>query len=85
MIGLLSLKLFNSIFIKTEENNNFELYKFPDSKIGGLSNEKFREEIEKDLENSDNTAIHFQVEIIGPRVIDEYRDKITKRMQGDKY
>ena len=39
-IGLTSLEVDNSIFNITEENNEFELYKFPDSKIGGVSYEK---------------------------------------------
>ena len=47
MLGLTSLEVYNSIFKITEENNNFELQTFPDSKIGGISYEKVRDEIEK--------------------------------------
>ena len=32
MIGLTDLEVYNSIFIITEENNKFELYKFSDEK-----------------------------------------------------
>ena len=35
MIGLTSLEVYNSIFNITEENNKFQIYKFPDDKIGG--------------------------------------------------
>ena len=32
MIGVVDLEVYNSIFNLTEENNKFELYKFPDEK-----------------------------------------------------
>ena len=47
MIGLTSLEVYNFIFNLTEENNNFKLYIFPESKIGGISYTKVRTEIEK--------------------------------------
>ena len=47
MIGLTSLKVFISICSITEENNKFELQKFPDSKSGGVSYEKVRDGIER--------------------------------------
>ena len=47
MIDVVNLEVYNSIFIITEENNKSELYKFPDSKIGGISYEKVGDEIEK--------------------------------------
>ena len=50
MIGLTDLEVYNSIVNITEENNKFELYKIPDEKAGGVTYEKVREEIEKDLE-----------------------------------
>ena len=56
LLGLVNLEVYNSIFIITEENNKFELYKFPDEKIGGISYEKFEDEIERDLDISDITA-----------------------------
>ena len=37
MVGLTSLEVYNSIFTITEENYKFELYKFLDSKINGIS------------------------------------------------
>ena len=50
MIGLINLKIYNSIFYVTEEKNKFELYKFPEDKIGGISYIKVSDEIEGDLD-----------------------------------
>ena len=66
MIGLTDLEVYNSTFNITEENNKFDLYKFPDEKSGGLTYEKVRDEIEKDLDIEDITAEDLQDEIIGP-------------------
>ena len=79
------LKVYNSNFNITEENNKFELYKFPDEKAGGVTYEKVRNEIERDLDISDITATDLQDDIIGPIIIDEYRNQVTKRMKDDKY
>ena len=85
MIGLTDLEVYNSIFNITEENNKFELYKFPDQKIGGVAYEKVREEIEKDLDIEDITAEDLQDEIIGPIIIEEYNEQVTKRMNNEQY
>ena len=53
-LGLVDLEIYNSIFNITGENNKFELNEFPDSKIGGNSFEKIRDEIERDLKNEKN-------------------------------
>ena len=83
MIALTSLEVYNSIFNITGENNKFELYKFPDSKNGGVLSEKVRNEIERDLYISDNTATQWQDEKIAPFFIEEYREQVTKRMKDD--
>ena len=85
MIGLTGLEVYNSFVIITKENNKFELYKFPDEKAGGVSYEKVRDEIEKDLDISDITAVDLQDDIIGPIIIKEYRTQVTKRLKDDKY
>ena len=85
MLGLVDLEVYNSIFNITEQNNKFQLYKFPDEKAGGVTYEKIRDEIEKDLDISDITAIYLQDDIIGPIIIEEYRKQVTKRMKDDKY
>ena len=85
MLGILDLEVYNSIFNITEENNNFELYKFPDEKVGGVTYEKVRDEIEKDLGIEDITAAVLQDDIIGPILIEEYREQVTKRMKDEQY
>ena len=85
MIGLTDLEVCNSIFNRTEENNKFELYKFPDEKSGGVTYEKVRDEIEKDLDIEDITAADLQNERIGPIIIEEYREQATKRMKDEQY
>ena len=85
MLGLTDLEVYNSIFNKTAENKKFKLYNFPDEKDGGFSYEKIRDEIERDLLISDITAVGLQDDIIGPFVIKEYREQVTKRMKDDKY
>ena len=85
MIGLVDLEVYNSIFNKTEENNKFELYKFPDEKRGGVTYEKVRDEIEKDLDIEDITATDLQDDILGPIIIEEYREQVTKRMKDEQY
>ena len=85
MIGLTDLEVYNSIFNITEENNKFELYKFPDEKAGGVTYEKVRDEIEKDLDIEDITAEDLQDDIIGPIIIEEYEEQVTKRMNDEQY
>ena len=85
MIGLGDLEVYNSIFNITRENNKFELYKFPDEKAGGVTNEKVRNEIERDLDIEDITAADLQNDIIGPIIIEEQREQVTKRMKNEQY
>ena len=85
MIGLTDLEVYNSIFNITEEKNKFELYKFPDEKAGGVTYEKVRDEIEKDLGNEDITAADLQDEIIAPILNEEYKEQVTKRMNDEQY
>ena len=84
MIGLTDLEVYNSIFNITEQNNKFQLYKFPDEKTGGVTYEKVRDEIEKDLDIDDITTADLQDDIIGPIIIKEYREQVTKRMKDDE-
>ena len=85
MIGLVDLEVNNSIFNITEENNKFELHKFPYEKAGGITYEKVRDEIEKDLGIEDITAADLQDDIIGPIIIGEYKEQVTKRMNDEQY
>ena len=85
MIGLTNLEMYNSTFNITEENNKFELYKFTDEKSGGVTYEKVRDEIEKDLDIKDITAEDLQDEIIGAIIIEEYKKQVTKTMNDEQY
>ena len=85
MIGLTDLEVYNSVFKITEENNKFELYKFPDEKSGGISYIKVRDEIERDLDISDITDVDLQDDIIAPIIIEEYKKQVTKRMEDGGY
>ena len=48
MIGLTIPDVYNSFF-NIKKINKFELYKFPDENVGGVSYTKVRDEIKKDL------------------------------------
>ena len=85
MIGLTDLEVYNSIFNITEENNKFQLYKFPDEKANSISYTTVRYEIEKDLDIKNITATDLQDDIIAPIIIKEYNEQVTKRMKDDKY
>ena len=85
MLGLVKLEVYNSIFNITEVNNKFKLYNFPDERAGGVTYEKVRDDIEKDLGISEITATNLQDDIIGPIIIEENRNQVTKRIKDDKY
>ena len=85
MIRLVDLEVYNSIFNITEEKNKFKLYKFPDEKSGGVTFEKVRDEIERDLDIKDITAADLQDDIIGPIIVEEYKEQVTKRMNDEQY
>ena len=85
VLGLVDLEVYNSIFNITEENNKFHLYKFPDEKAGGVTYTKVRGEIEKDLGIEDITAADLQDVIIGPIIIEEHEEQVTRRMKDEQY
>ena len=85
MTGLTDLEVYNSIFNITEENNKIKLSKLPDEKSGGITYEKVRDEIGRDLDISDITAADLQDDRIGPIIIKEYKEQVTERMKNDQY
>ena len=85
MLGLTDLEVYNSIFNITEENNKFKLYKFPDEKAGGVTYEKVTDEIEQDMDIEDITAADLQDDKIGPIIIGQYKEQVTKRMNDEQY
>ena len=76
MIGLTDLEVYNSIFIITEENNKFELYRDSSNKFGFL---ELGDELEEILNISHISPEHLDDEIIGPRIIDEFLKLSHKR------
>ena len=85
MIGLVDLEVYNSIFNITEENIKFKLSKYLDEKVDGISYTKVRNDIEKDLDIEDITASDLQDDIITPFIIEEYKERVTKRMKDEQY
>ena len=85
MLRLTSLGVCNSFWNITEENNKFDIFICPDSKIGGVSYEKVRDENEKDLGTSDITTTNLQDDMKGPIIIEENREKVSKRMEDGGY
>ena len=85
MIRSTDLEFYNSIFNITKQNNKFKLYKFPVEKSGGVSYEKVRDEIEKDLDISDITATDLEDEIIAPIIVKENMEPVTKRIKDAQY
>ena len=83
ILVLVDLEVYNSIFKITEQNKKFELYKYPYGNSVSVSYEKVGDEIEKDLDISDITAIDLEDDILGPIIINEYRNQATKRMKDD--
>ena len=77
MLESVDIEVYKSIFNKTE-NNKFKLYNIPDEKAGGISYIKVRDEVERDLDISDITDADLQDETIGPNIIEDYRDQVTK-------
>ena len=69
----------------TEENNKFELQKFPDEEDGGITYEKVGDEIERDLDISDITAADLQDDLIDPIFIEKYREQVRKRRKNEQY
>ena len=85
MVKMTDLEVYKSFFNITEENNKLEFNKFHDEKAGGVSNEKVRDKIEGDLDILDITDAILQDKIIGPIIIEEYREQVTKRMEDVGY
>ena len=82
MIGLTSLEVYNSIFIITERNKKFELYRDSSNKFGFL---ELRDELEEILNISHFSQEHLQDETIGPRFIDEFLKLSHEKKNSDGY
>ena len=85
MVGLTDLEVYNSLFNITEENNKFKLFNFLDEIAGSISYTKVRNEIEKGLVISNNTATDLQDDLIGRSIIKGIREQVAKRVKDDNY
>ena len=82
MIGLTNLEMYNSIFIITEKNNKFELYRGMTAKFGFL---ELKDELEEILNISHITIEHLDDEILGPHIIDEFIKLSNEKKNSDGY
>ena len=82
MLGLVDLEVFNSIFIITEENNKFEIYRNMSDKFGFL---ELKDEIEEILNISHITEDHLNDETLGPRILDEFIKLSNEKKNTDGY
>ena len=82
MIGLTCLEVYNSIFIITEENNTFEIYRDTSTKIGFLG---LKDELEE-IPNIPHIAPeHLQDDEKRPRIIDEFYKLSLEKKYSDGY
>ena len=82
MLGLVNLEVYNSIFNISEKNNKFELYRDMSAKFGFS---ELKVELEEILYISHITDDHFNDEVLGQRIIDEYIKLSRERMNTDGY
>ena len=82
MIGLTNLEVYNSIFNISEENNKFEIYRDMTAKFGLL---ELKDELEDILNIPHITNKHFDDEILGPRIIDEFIKLSNENKNSDGY
>ena len=75
MISLTDLEVYNSFLNITEQNNKLQFYKFSYEKVGGVSYEEVRDEIEKDLDFSDIAFSDIQGDLIGPIIMKNIENK----------
>ena len=78
MIGLTDLEVNNYIFNINTTNNKFKLHNFPDEKAVGVSYEKVRDEIEKDLEILDITTTDSQDDITSQILLKNIGKRLKK-------
>ena len=82
MVGSTSLEVNNSIFNITEENNKFENYRDSSNKFGFL---ELKDELEEILNISHISQEHFEDEVKGPLIIDEFIKLPTENKNGDGF
>ena len=79
MMGLASLKVYNSIFHVTRGNDRFEVYT---DLVDEFSFAELKNELEEILDISSISAEHLQYEMIGPRIKKEYQRIWNQKRDG---
>ena len=82
MLGLVSSKVYNSVFNVTEQNNKFKFY--ADTFVE-LSFTELKDEFEEIRSDSDFTPSHLQHETIRPRSVQAYKIVGSQKSSTDSY
>ena len=82
MIGLISLEVYNSIFIINQENNKLDFYA---DTFDEFSFTEPKDELEEILNTSDITPYHLQHETVGPSLITAYKKLRSEKSNTDGY
>ena len=82
MLGLVDLEVYNSIFIITEENNKFEIYRDTPTKFQFLD---LKDELEEILGIPHITREHLLDDETATRIIDEYHKLSHEKKNSDGY
>ena len=85
MIRLTSVNVYTFFLNITEGNNKFKHSTFADEKCGGVSYEKVRDEIERDLARSDTTTTDLHNDIRSPIIIKDYRGQVSKSLRNVEF
>ena len=85
MIGLTDLEVYNSIFIITEENNKFEIYRDPPTKFQFLELKDKLEEILGIPQFIHITQEHLLDDETASRIINEYHKPSQEKKNSDGY
>ena len=83
MIGLIGLEVYNTIFIITEENKNFELY--TERLDGEFSYTELKDKAAELLGLSDISPEELNPEKYGPNTIEIYRKLLIEKSETDGY
>ena len=82
MLGLIDLKVYNSIFNITKENNKFELYT---DTFDEFSFEELKDELEEILNIPEITDDHLEDETLAPRIAETYWKLRSDKTSHDGY
>ena len=82
LVSLTSLEVYNSIFNKTGESNQFEVHT---DLVDEFSFTELKDELEEFLDISNISSKHLQHDIVGPPIIKAYRKLGSEKLSSDGY